>query len=424
MSRLGGRRATTAGLLLLGSGLAWGQMPQKINYQGRLFNGTVPVNGITNIEVRLYSAATNGTLRYTETNSNVVVSDGLYTFLIGDEASGLAAAVANSPVYLELVVGATTLTPREPLVAAPYALQAASVPYGTITSAMIQNGTISGEDIQDGTVYSADIQDGAVASVDIQNGTVASVDIQDGTVASVDLQNGAALAEIADNDGAGSGLDADLLDGQQAAAFAAEAHNHDNAYVNEGQANSVSSNMIVNASVTAADLHDGAALAEIADDDGTGSGLDADLLDGEHGDRYHVIISVTNSSTDTVLGPTLVTCTGSTITITAPRSGRIVVEASVFARLSHVFGTPDDLCLAIATTPSDVGTSMSDWIYMTVGAAYPTCSSLSYTLTGRRSFSVSAGSHTYYLNGRMDNGGLGDDKVIDVTMRAFFYPDT
>lgn len=52
-------------------------------------------------------------------------------------------------------------------------------------------------------------------------------------------------------------------------------HNYDSIYVNEGQAGSV----------TAAMLADGAALSEIADDDGSGSGLDADRLDG-HDSAY------------------------------------------------------------------------------------------------------------------------------------------
>jgi len=43
--------------------------------------------------------------------------------------------------------------------------------------------------------------------------------IANSSVVAADLQNGACLAEIIDNDGAGSGLDADLLDGQHAAAF-------------------------------------------------------------------------------------------------------------------------------------------------------------------------------------------------------------
>ena len=54
------------------------------------------------------------------------------------------------------------------------------------------------------------------------------------------------------------------------------AHHHDAAYVNTGEALSIGSAMLV----------DGAALAEIIDDDGAASGLDADLLDGEEGAFY------------------------------------------------------------------------------------------------------------------------------------------
>jgi len=54
--------------------------------------------------------------------------------------------------------------------------------------------------------------------------------IVDGTVSASDLRDGAALAEIVDDDGDGSGLDADLLDGQQASAFAPASHDHDASY--------------------------------------------------------------------------------------------------------------------------------------------------------------------------------------------------
>lgn len=47
-----------------------------------------------------------------------------------------------------------------------------------------------------------------------------------GVVTATMLADGAALAEILDDDGHGSGLDADLLDGQHAAAFSGSAHTH------------------------------------------------------------------------------------------------------------------------------------------------------------------------------------------------------
>jgi hypothetical protein len=54
-------------------------------------------------------------------------------------------------------------------------------------------------------------------------------------------------------------LQADMLDGQEASAFAVSTHEHDAAYVNEGQSNSVTAAMLV---------------------DGPSSGVDADLVDG------------------------------------------------------------------------------------------------------------------------------------------------
>lgn len=125
--------------------------------------------------------------------------------------------------------------------------------------------------------------------------------IGSGVVTAVMMQDGAALAEILDDDGHDSGLDADLLDGYHATAFAAAGHTHAGGLsfndAEEQPADVASANAdgtsayaarrdhvhtIAAGTVTAAMMQDGAALAEILDDDGAGSGLDADLLDGNH----------------------------------------------------------------------------------------------------------------------------------------------
>jgi len=68
-------------------------------------------------------------------------------------------------------------------------------------------------------VTAAHIASDAVGSAEIASGAVGSDEIANGAVTAADLQDGAALAEIADDDGAGSGLDADKLDGYEAAAL-------------------------------------------------------------------------------------------------------------------------------------------------------------------------------------------------------------
>ena len=150
----------------------------------------------------------------------------------------------------------------------------------------------------------------------ITSGTVA-----DARIASSLTRDSEVLGIVLAGDGSGSGLDADLLDGQQGSFYqnasnlnagtlgnayfsaygdlSAEGYldlnadgdlltrlQGDNRFVNEAQADSVTSAMIANGTVTAADLQDGAALAEISNNDGAGSGLDADLLDGQHSSAY------------------------------------------------------------------------------------------------------------------------------------------
>lgn len=118
--------------------------------------------------------------------------------------------------------------------------------------------------------------------------------IADGAVNPVKLLDGTVLAEILDDDGAGTGLDADMLDGMQANSFAPVSHNHDAAYVNEGQVSSVTSSMITDGSIMDADISAYAYIspskiygtAWTSTNDGSGTGLDADLLDGQHAGNF------------------------------------------------------------------------------------------------------------------------------------------
>jgi hypothetical protein len=102
------------------SGLA--QAPQLINYQGRLLDGTNLANGTVGLTLQLYDAAAAGTLLYADSN-HVTVIDGLYATYLGDGtvSGALDAALTNAQVWLEAVVDGTVLTPRERLVAVPYA---------------------------------------------------------------------------------------------------------------------------------------------------------------------------------------------------------------------------------------------------------------------------------------------------------------
>ncbi len=96
-----------------------------ITYQGQLKSGGQPVNGRETFRFELYDAATAGHLIGTTTASNVDVANGLFTVAL-DFGAG---AFSGEARWLEVAVyktgvGWVILSPRQPILAAPYALYA------------------------------------------------------------------------------------------------------------------------------------------------------------------------------------------------------------------------------------------------------------------------------------------------------------
>ena len=120
------------------------QPPPLINYQGRLVDGTNLVSGVVNMRFRLHDDPAGGSLLFESTNL-VTVVDGLYATVIGENTvSGtLTDALANPAVWLELEVDGTTLSPRERILSAGYALMADSVKSEGVTEAMIVNEAVT-----------------------------------------------------------------------------------------------------------------------------------------------------------------------------------------------------------------------------------------------------------------------------------------
>jgi len=104
--------------------ILYAQVPQQINYQGRLVQGTNLVNGNVALSLRIFDAPSGGALLYEDSNT-VAVADGLYATTLGDNTTfgSLTNALTNSAVYLETMVNGTALAPREQLLAVPFALR-------------------------------------------------------------------------------------------------------------------------------------------------------------------------------------------------------------------------------------------------------------------------------------------------------------
>lgn len=115
-------------LVLLAVDPARAQAPSGVNYQGRLLQGTNLYNGEVDLVLRLYTAATGGTLLYADSN-RVTVVDGLYSTTLGDGTTygNLNNALSHTGVYLQVIVNATPLTPREPVASVAHALMAWSL---------------------------------------------------------------------------------------------------------------------------------------------------------------------------------------------------------------------------------------------------------------------------------------------------------
>ena len=110
-------------------------VPYKINFQGRLTNvsGTV-LTGTYDMQFKLYTAVTGGTLVWTETRTSgngnaVTVTNGLFNVLIGEgtavpgsSATLQAGITANTTLYMEVMVGAETLTPRSQFGSSAYSI--------------------------------------------------------------------------------------------------------------------------------------------------------------------------------------------------------------------------------------------------------------------------------------------------------------
>jgi hypothetical protein len=148
-------------------------------YQGRLDDNGQPANGTYDLGFAIFDAASGGTQRGpVVTRSATAVNNGLFTVSLdfGDQFPGAGR-------WLEISVRAagigafTTLAPRQPITATPYAVRAASaatVPPGSVTTAMLADDAVTASKIVDGAVTQLGAPDGspsAAVQVDV-NGRV------------------------------------------------------------------------------------------------------------------------------------------------------------------------------------------------------------------------------------------------------------
>lgn len=196
-------------------------------YQGRLIKDGNPVDGTCDFGFTLWDSLGFEPIAF-QSKPGVIVTDGLFTV----ELDFGAGAFQGDARWLEITVRCpagtgfyTPLSPHQELTAAPYALyalEAADVTCSQCVSAPEVAFSYAASSVQGGPALDLSCA-ACIDSGEIANGAVTSAKIQDGEVSATDLEDGAALAEILDDDGSGSGLDADLLDGYNASQLMAAA---------------------------------------------------------------------------------------------------------------------------------------------------------------------------------------------------------
>lgn len=140
-------------------------------YQGRLDNGGEPYTGPAEMQFSLWDAASGGSpLGSTLTLTPIGVTNGLFTVTL-DFGAGV---FSGPPRWLEIAVrtnllGFTTLSPRQPVTATPYAIHAADA--GTAATAT------SASSVSANAVGTAGLQDNSVTSAKIADGTITAADV-------------------------------------------------------------------------------------------------------------------------------------------------------------------------------------------------------------------------------------------------------
>ena len=188
------------------------QVPQLINYQGRVAVGGVNFEGTGQFKFALVNAG--GTTTYWSNDGSsgagsepvaavsIPVTKGLYSVLLGDAVLPNMQAIANSvfnnaDVRLRVwfhdgANGSQQLTPDQRIAAVGYAMMVGDVQDGAITSAKIAAGAVGSAQLAGGAVGSAQLASGAAAAnlnLSGQSGVASSGIILSSNANSSDLLN-------------------------------------------------------------------------------------------------------------------------------------------------------------------------------------------------------------------------------------------
>jgi len=391
------KRSASAVLVILAVALvtpiAFGQVsvPNLVNFQGRLLNslGSPVADGSYGVTFRLFNTPAGGTLVWAET-SLVNTSSGVFTHQLGaDNPFSVTLFQDYDSLFLEIVVGGETITPRTRLTSAPYTRLAGGI---EVPSNYFDPETLSiatnqfhahsiktfGSDGQEqfrvwgdgwGEIYlydqSVTNDRTIVLSATGNSGGQLSLNQEDGT-SGMFLRGGTTLV--------GATLTMRDLDGITTVSFDAD-----------GIGNSAA--LLPTSSVSAVEMYDEPGIAHSFD-------------------FGNVSLTTTTTAYDTV-------------SITAPGSGYVLVTAHGYFQIVHTNGTRDLGRAYLSDIAGDP--DFDNFTIFAYDTNLPTGAGNIYQpIAITKVTSVSAGNHTYYLNADKTTGASVE--LARTHLTAMFFP--
>lgn len=105
---------------------AWAQaVPPRISFTGNLADGGGPLSGNHTFAFALFDAATAGTRVWSENAKTIAVTNGLVFTELGSTTAFNPTILNGAPVWLEITVDSTVMSPRLAFVSVPFAIRAA-----------------------------------------------------------------------------------------------------------------------------------------------------------------------------------------------------------------------------------------------------------------------------------------------------------
>ncbi len=252
----------------LTAGLLRAQIPNLINYQGRMTVSGAPVSSTFSIRFSIHTALTGGSELWFETQNTVQVVNGIFNVLLGSATpGGIPSSVFTTTGDRYLAVKVDTdpeISPRFRLTSVAFAIRATEadgVADGAVGPADLADNAVTAQKIAANNVVKSinSLRDNVTiapgANVTITpSGNTLTIAASGGTggITTVNagegLTGGGAASNITLDIGAGPGIttSADAIDLNTSFT--------DGRYVNENQGNSITSSMIQDGQVTNADI--------------------------------------------------------------------------------------------------------------------------------------------------------------------------